>query len=130
MRVGPSMSHFEHLFKPSFPHDLIKLPSAIQKKVTKAVDFLRQDPRHPSLQVKKVEAAHEVWETRVDRVYRLPFTLVGRGRLLLECEQPVLPVDLDGKPRLCIARVPPRAGLMRGRVSPEDSNEFVSEEGS
>lgn len=74
---------FEHLLKPSFLHDLIKLPQAIQKKVTKAVDFLRQDPRHPSLQVKKLEGAQDVYEARVDQGYRMLFTLVGRVMSLL-----------------------------------------------
>lgn len=77
------MTQFEHLLKPSFLHDLIKLPQGIQKKVTKAVDFLRQDARHPSLQVKKLEGAQDVYEARVDQGYRLLFTLVGKVMSLL-----------------------------------------------
>ena len=53
------MTTFEQLLKPSFLHDLIQLPQEVQKKVTKAADFLRNDPRHPSLQVKDNEEPHE-----------------------------------------------------------------------
>lgn len=77
------MTTFEQLLKPSFLHDLIRLPQEIQKKVTKAADFLRNDPRHPSLQVKKMEGAKDIYEARVDQGYRLLFTLVGRVMSLL-----------------------------------------------
>ncbi len=52
-----------------------KLPSPIQKKVDKQLRLLANNPRHPSLQVKKIQGTPGIWEARVDRRYRLSFEM-------------------------------------------------------
>lgn len=50
-----------------------KLPAQIQRKTDKQLRLLADNPRHPSLQVKKIQGTSGIWEARVDRKYRLSF---------------------------------------------------------
>lgn len=54
-----------------------KLPLHIQRKVDKQIRILAQNPRYPSLQVKKIRGTVGIWEARVDQQYRLSFEWVG-----------------------------------------------------
>ena len=54
-----------------------KLPASIQKKVEKQLYLLADNPRHPSLQVKKIRGTVGIREARVDRQYRLSFEMMG-----------------------------------------------------
>jgi mRNA interferase RelE/StbE len=56
-------------FKKSFDD----LPEPIRKKVKKALRFLAEDPRHPSLQSKPIQGAPGIYEARVDRFYRFTY---------------------------------------------------------
>lgn len=49
------------------------LPEGIQAKVKKAFQLFQTDPRHPSLQVKKMQGLENVWEGRIDQNYRFTF---------------------------------------------------------
>jgi mRNA interferase RelE/StbE len=49
------------------------LPPHIQKKAKKAIRFLANDPRHPSLRSKPVEGAKGIFEARVDQSYRMTY---------------------------------------------------------
>ncbi len=49
------------------------LPAPIQEKAIKALRLLAENPRHPSLQVKKIQGAENIWEGRVDQKYRFTF---------------------------------------------------------
>lgn len=49
------------------------LPVAIQQKAIKALRLLAENPRHPSLQVKKIQGTENIWEGRVDQKYRFTF---------------------------------------------------------
>ncbi len=49
------------------------LPKPVQEKAVKALRLLAENPRHPSLQVKKIQGTENVWEARVDRKYRFTF---------------------------------------------------------
>lgn len=51
------------------------LPVPIQEKAIKALRLLAENPRHPSLQVKKIQGTENIWEARVDRKYRFTFQL-------------------------------------------------------
>lgn len=51
------------------------LPLNIQDKVDKALTLLAENPRHPSLQVRKLESAVKIWYLRIDRNYRLTFEI-------------------------------------------------------
>lgn len=48
------------------------LPQNIQAKTHKAFALFRENPRHPSLGVKKM-ADREIWEGRIDDFYRFTF---------------------------------------------------------
>lgn len=49
------------------------LPVSIQQKAIKALRLLAENPRHPSLQVKKIQGTENIWEGRVDQKYRFTF---------------------------------------------------------
>lgn len=49
------------------------LPKPIQEKAIKALRLLVENPRHPSLQVKKIQGTENIWEARVDQKYRFTF---------------------------------------------------------
>jgi len=51
-----------------------KLPHQLQKKTDKQLLFLRDNLKHPSLNVKKMEG-EEKYEARVDWHYRLTFLI-------------------------------------------------------
>lgn len=51
------------------------LPAHIQGKAIKALRLLAENPRHPSLQAKKIQGTENIWEGRVDQKYRFTFQL-------------------------------------------------------
>ena len=57
----------------SFRSDYKQLSRHIQEQVDKAILLLEQNPRHPSLRVKKIKGTQNVWEGRVTLAYRLTF---------------------------------------------------------
>jgi len=57
--------HFKKAFR--------ALPRPIQKKARDAFLKFQQDPRHPSLHIKRVQGTQGIWEGRVDRKYRFTF---------------------------------------------------------
>jgi len=62
-----------------------RLPASVQEKALKAFYLLAEDPRHPSLHVKKIQGASDIWEARVDLQYRFTFhfeTLDGQTVLV------------------------------------------------
>lgn len=46
------------------------------------IRLLADNPRHPSLQVKKIRGTSDIWEARVDRQYRMSFEWTGDVILL------------------------------------------------
>ncbi len=49
------------------------LPAEIRKKVDQALGFLKENPRHPSLQTKPIKGARGFFEARVDINYRMTY---------------------------------------------------------
>ena len=49
------------------------LPAEIRKKVDKALEFMRENPRHPSLRTKPIKGAPGFYEARVDINYRMTY---------------------------------------------------------
>lgn len=49
------------------------LPPQIQAKVRKALRFLAENPRHPSLRSKPIQGAPGIYAARVDRAYRMTY---------------------------------------------------------
>jgi len=56
-----------------FKNALQVLPVEIRNKVKKAFTLFQQDPRHPSLVIKKIQGYEGVWEGRIDQHYRFTF---------------------------------------------------------
>jgi mRNA-degrading endonuclease RelE of RelBE toxin-antitoxin system len=66
-----------------FCKDYERLPPQFQRRVDKALELLLQNPRHPSLQIKKLKGYETRWEGRVTLHYRFTFTLEGDTCILL-----------------------------------------------
>lgn len=57
----------------TFRKDYRRLPRAIQFQVDEALRLLAENPRHPSLQIKKIKSTRGIWEGRVTLAYRFTF---------------------------------------------------------
>jgi mRNA-degrading endonuclease RelE of RelBE toxin-antitoxin system len=66
-----------------FAKDYERLPEQLQRRVDKALGLLLANPRHPSLQIKKLKGSESRWEGRVSRQYRLIFTIAEDTYVLL-----------------------------------------------
>ena len=60
-------------FLRTFLKDYRRLPAQIQQQVDEALRRLAENPRHPSLQVKKIKGTRDIWEGRVTLGYRFTF---------------------------------------------------------
>ena len=58
---------------PSFKRAFSRLPHEIQLKAGKAFLLFRENPKHPSLRIKRVRGVAGVWEGRIDIRYRFTF---------------------------------------------------------
>lgn len=66
-----------------FAGDYDRLPQHLQLRVDKALELLLDNPRHPSLPIKKIKGHENLWEGRVTLHYRLIFSIEGDTYLLL-----------------------------------------------
>lgn len=66
-----------------FRKDYGRLPQRLQRRVDKQLRLLLQNPRHPSLQIKRMQGHENRWEGRVTLHYRLTFALEGDTYVLL-----------------------------------------------
>lgn len=57
----------------SFVRDYERLPTEIQLRVDEAIALFEENPRHPSLQIKKMKGKDGIWEGRVSHNYRFTF---------------------------------------------------------
>ncbi len=58
-------------FTKPFIRDYQGLPAHIQKQIDEQIERLLDNPRHPSLRMKKMEGHPSVWEIRITGGYRL-----------------------------------------------------------
>ena len=65
-----------------FKKDFVALPPDIQKRAMKQLAQFLNNPRHPSLHVKKMKGQPNIWEGRVTKEYRFTFTLEGERIIL------------------------------------------------
>jgi mRNA interferase RelE/StbE len=65
-----------------FAKDYAALPEELKRRTEKAVSVLLNDPRSPSLRIKKMEGRQGVWELRVSEGYRLTFQISGDTYIL------------------------------------------------
>ena len=64
-------------FSRPFERDYKNLTLAVQKILDKQLEFLQENPRHPSLRIKKMEGSHNIWEGRITKDHRFTFEIVG-----------------------------------------------------
>ena len=67
---------------PHFERDFRALSRAQQKRVERSLRLLVANPRHPSLQAKKMEGTQKVWEARVSLSYRITYQLADDALIL------------------------------------------------
>ncbi len=65
-----------------FRKSALELGPEIREKLREQIGLLAEDPRHPSLRVKKVKGAGPVFEARVDANFRFTFEF-GPGREII-----------------------------------------------
>ncbi|MDO8588936.1 MAG: hypothetical protein Q7T82_18065 [Armatimonadota bacterium] len=58
------------------------LPEPLRRKTDKALLLLAENPRHPSLRLKKIQGAPGIWEAGVDRGCRLTLEIRSDAFLL------------------------------------------------
>lgn len=66
-----------------FAQDYKGLPQHVQRRVDKTLGLLLADPRHPSLQIKKIKGRENRWEGRVTLHYRVTFMIESDAYVLL-----------------------------------------------
>ncbi|OJI06777.1 hypothetical protein BK004_02295 [bacterium CG10_46_32] len=62
---------------PQFIREFTALPKTMQERATQKLALFLENPRHPSLRVKKMEGRGNVWEARITRDYRFTFEIIG-----------------------------------------------------
>ena len=66
-----------------FATDYDALPQQLRQRIDKALGLLLKNPRHPSLQVKKMKGCDNRWEGRVTLHYRFTFSIDSDTYVLL-----------------------------------------------
>jgi len=61
----------------TFAKNFRKLPENIKKTVHKHLALLLSSPRHPSLNIKKMQDPRNIWEARISDSYRFTFQIKG-----------------------------------------------------
>jgi len=59
-----------------------KLPISVQEQVDKKLLLLEENPGHPSLRVKKIVGAPDIWEASITMKYRITFQ-ISEGVIIL-----------------------------------------------
>ena len=65
-----------------FAQEYEGLPQHVQRRVDKTLGLLLADPRHPSLQIKKIKGHENRWEGRVTLHYRVIFMIESDAYVL------------------------------------------------
>ena len=65
------------LFTKTFIRDYRKLPQRLQQTTDKQLRLLLSNPKHPSLNIKKMQDSRDIWEGRVTESYRFTFQIEG-----------------------------------------------------
>lgn len=69
---------FTNRFKKAYQ----RLPQTIQNKVKKALRLLAENPKHPSLYIKRIQGTDKIFEGRIDLQYRFSFEYDNEDILL------------------------------------------------
>lgn len=63
----------------TFAREYRRLPKELQKRFDEKFIIFIDNPRHPSLGVKKMSGTDNIWEARVSDAYRWTFELIKDG---------------------------------------------------
>ena len=69
-------------FTKPFKRDYEGLPQNIRDQIDKQIVQLMENPKHPSLHIKKMEGRPSIWEARITKGYRMTFQIDGDVFLL------------------------------------------------
>lgn len=67
---------------PTFRREYQQLPEDVRSRAEKAIRLLLEDPRHPSLQAKKMHGSKGRWEARVSLSHRITYQKDGDSIIL------------------------------------------------
>lgn len=59
----------------AFRKDFQNLPKRIQELAEEKLKLFEANPRHPSLQIKKMQGLYNIWEGRITNSYRFTFQM-------------------------------------------------------
>ncbi len=62
-------------FTDSYLRDYRRLPPEVQRHADQRLDRLLENPRHPSLRMKKMRGTRTLWEVSVTMSYRITFEI-------------------------------------------------------
>ena len=62
-------------FTKPFKQDYKGLPENIQDQIDEQIVQLIENPKHPSLNIKKMEGHKSIWEARITKGYRMTFQI-------------------------------------------------------
>ena len=65
-----------------FDKDYETLPQRIKTLTDHKLRLLLQNPRHPSLRIKKMEDPRDIWEGRITKNHRFTFQIKGDSYIL------------------------------------------------
>ena len=65
-----------------FDGDYDSLPKEIKERANKQLTLLLENPRHPSLRLKKIKGHPAIWEGRITESYRFTFQISGEIYML------------------------------------------------
>lgn len=71
----------------NFIDDYNQSPRAFREKTAKALRFLLDDLRHPSLRAKKYDETRGIWQARIDLKYRFYFLIEKDTYILLKIKK-------------------------------------------
>jgi mRNA-degrading endonuclease RelE of RelBE toxin-antitoxin system len=72
------------LFTPHFTRAYNKAPEPMRRAFDRQALLLLENPRHPSLRVKKYNEAEDKWQGRVNQDWRFYFRIVGDAYILTD----------------------------------------------
>ncbi|OQB75890.1 MAG: hypothetical protein BWX92_02306 [Deltaproteobacteria bacterium ADurb.Bin135] len=70
------------LFTKTFVRDYRKLPQDIQELTDKQLGLLLSNPKHRSLNMKKMKDPRDIWEARITMFYRFTFQVADDTYIL------------------------------------------------
>jgi mRNA-degrading endonuclease RelE of RelBE toxin-antitoxin system len=65
-----------------FDEDYKAQPESIKNLADKQFTLLLENPRHPSLRLKKIKGHPDIWEGRITKSYRFTFQISGETYIL------------------------------------------------